>query len=107
MVWLTGASTRAAEGDIAGVVNGPTGPEARVWVIAETDDLETHLIKIVVTNIDDGRFLLPELPNAGYRVWVVRWRIRGGFAAGADSCRPSVTLLTGAGTIGASCRSNQ
>ena len=69
MVWLSGTSTSAAEGDIAGVVNGPNGPEAGVWVIAETDDLETHLIKIVVTN-DDGRFLVPGLPDAGYRVWV-------------------------------------
>ena len=40
-----------------------------MWVIAETKDLPTNFIKIVVTN-DQGRFLLPELPNANYNVWV-------------------------------------
>ncbi len=40
-----------------------------MWVIAETDDLNTKVRKIVVTN-DAGRFLLPELPRANYRVWV-------------------------------------
>ena len=69
MVWLGGTTTRAVEGAITGVVDGPNGAEAGVWVIAETDDLETGLIKIVVTD-DDGRFLLPELPTARYRVWV-------------------------------------
>ena len=62
MVWLGGTTTRAVEGAITGVVDGPNGAEAGVWVIAETDDLETGLIKIVVTD-DDGRFLLPELPH--------------------------------------------
>jgi len=69
IAWLGGTSTLAAEGDITGVVNGPSGPEAGVWVIAETDELETHFIKIVVTD-ENGRFLLPELPEAGYQVWV-------------------------------------
>lgn len=55
--------------DIAGVVHGPMGPEAGVWVIAETDDLPTKMAKIVVTD-DQGRYLLPDLPKAGYRVWV-------------------------------------
>ena len=59
-----------AAGDaISGVVNGPSGPEAGVWVIAETDDFDTSFRKIVVTN-DEGRFLLPELPEAQYEVWV-------------------------------------
>ena len=44
-------------------------PEAGVWVIAETDDLDTGFRKIVVTD-DDGRFLVPDLPEASYRVWV-------------------------------------
>src|SRR5215218_625111 len=35
--------------DIGGVVTGPTGPEAGVWVIAETTDLPTKYAKIVVT----------------------------------------------------------
>ncbi len=55
--------------DLAGVVTGPNGPEAGVWVIAETTDLPTRLIKIVVTD-DQGRYLLPDLPSATYRVWV-------------------------------------
>ena len=59
----------AAQGVIGGMVQGPKGPEAGVWVIAETGDLPTNLIKIVVTD-DQGRFLLPELPAASYRVWV-------------------------------------
>ena len=40
-----------------------------MWVIAETDDLDTRFRKIVVTD-DDGRFLLPDLPAATYDVWV-------------------------------------
>ncbi|MBI4520348.1 MAG: carboxypeptidase regulatory-like domain-containing protein, partial [Gemmatimonadetes bacterium] len=55
--------------DIGGVVTGPSGPEAGVWVIAETTDLPTRLIKIVVTD-DQGRYLLPDLPDANYSVWV-------------------------------------
>jgi hypothetical protein len=55
--------------DLGGVVSGASGPEAGVWVIAETTDLPTKFAKIVVTD-DQGRFLLPELPNAKYKVWV-------------------------------------
>ena len=55
--------------DIAGVVTGPAGPEAGVWVIAETRDLPTRHIKIVVTG-EDGRYLVPDLPPATYDVWV-------------------------------------
>ncbi len=55
--------------DIAGVVTGPSGPEAGVWVIAETTDLPTRHVKIVVTD-DAGRYLLPDLPPATYDVWV-------------------------------------
>ncbi len=55
--------------DIGGIVTGPGGPEAGVWVIAETDDLDTLLRKIVVTD-DAGRYVLPDLPDAEYRVWV-------------------------------------
>lgn len=51
------------------VVNAEGNPEAGVWVIAETGDLPTAYRKIVVTN-DDGHFLLPEMPDAGYSVWV-------------------------------------
>ena len=55
--------------DVGGVVSGPRGPEAGVWVIAETDDLPTKFAKIVVTD-DQGRYLIPTLPRASYRVWV-------------------------------------
>jgi hypothetical protein len=55
--------------DIAGVVTGPRGPEAGVWVIAETRDTPTRLIKTVVTD-DRGRYLLPDLPRGNYDVWV-------------------------------------
>jgi hypothetical protein len=54
---------------IVGTVKGPTGPEAGVWVIAETKDLGTRFIKTVVTD-DQGRFVVPELRRANYRVWV-------------------------------------
>src|SRR5690348_4379772 len=55
--------------DIGGVVAGANGPEAGVWVIAETQDLPTKLVKIVVTD-DQGRYLVPDLPQAHYKVWV-------------------------------------
>jgi hypothetical protein len=55
--------------DIAGTVTGPGGPEAGVWVIAETSDLATKFVRIVVTD-DRGRYLIPDLPNARYHVWV-------------------------------------
>ena len=55
--------------DIGGVVVGPRGREAGVWVIAETTDLPTKFGKIVVTD-DAGRYVLPDLPRANYSVWV-------------------------------------
>ncbi len=60
---------RVSAGELTGVVSGAHGPEAGVWVIAETADLPTKLAKIVVTD-DRGRYLLPELPKATYSVWV-------------------------------------
>ena len=54
---------------IQGVVESSDGPEAGVWVIAETADLPTSFVKIVVTD-EAGRFVLPELPDALYAVWV-------------------------------------
>src|ERR1700704_5811608 len=59
----------STNGFITGVVQGGQGPEAGVWVIAETKGLPTNFIKIVVTD-DQGRFMLPELPDANYSVWV-------------------------------------
>ena len=54
--------------DIGGVVSGPNGPEAGVWVIAETRDLPVRYIKSVVTD-DRGRYVVPDLPKANYAVW--------------------------------------
>ena len=56
--------------DIGGVVRGPAGPEAGVWVIAETTELPTKFAKMVVTD-DQGRYVIPDLPkNVNYQVWV-------------------------------------
>ena len=64
-----GQAVSVDDDDIAGVVTGPSGPEAGVWVIAETMDLPTRFSKIVVTD-DQGRYLVPDLPDATYDVWV-------------------------------------
>ncbi|MBM3628903.1 MAG: carboxypeptidase regulatory-like domain-containing protein, partial [Alphaproteobacteria bacterium] len=55
--------------DIGGRVLGPRGPEAGVWVVAETRDLPTRFIRIVATD-DEGRFVVPDLPLATYEVFV-------------------------------------
>jgi hypothetical protein len=60
---------RIGDSDLGGVVTGPNGPEAGVWVIAETIDLPTKFAKIVVTD-ERGRYVLPDLPKANYSVWV-------------------------------------
>ncbi len=62
-------SIRIDDDDIGGVVTGPNGPEPGVWVIAETADLPTRFVKIVVTD-DQGRYVVPDLPKATYSVWV-------------------------------------
>jgi hypothetical protein len=55
--------------EIGGTVTSAAGPEAGVWVIAETTDLPTKFARIVVTD-DQGRYLVPDLPSANYTVWV-------------------------------------
>ena len=62
-------AVRIDRDDIGGTVTGPSGPEAGVWVIAETRDLPTRFARIVVTD-DRGRYVLPDLPAASYQVWV-------------------------------------
>ena len=57
------------------MTSGKKHPEAGVWVIAETSDLPTPYRKIVVTD-DQGRFVLPELPEAEYQVWVRGYGLR-------------------------------
>jgi hypothetical protein len=63
------ASVAIDADDIGGVVLGAKGPEAGVWVIAETTDLPTRFTRSVVTD-DQGRYVIPDLPVANYQVWV-------------------------------------
>ena len=69
LAWTMVSGQNGESATITGVVTSASGFEAGVWVIAETDDLNTKFRKIVVTN-DHGRFLLPQLPPANYTVWV-------------------------------------
>ena len=61
-------SIKIDKDDIGGTVTGPNGPEAGVWVVAETRDQPVRYIKIVVTD-DQGRFVVPDLPKGTYDVW--------------------------------------
>jgi hypothetical protein len=63
------AAAAGASDYIEGVVTSSKGPEAGVWVIAETTDLPTKYAKIVVTD-EQGRYVLPQLPTANYQVFV-------------------------------------
>src|SRR5262245_34660396 len=63
------ATVSIDDDDIGGVVTGRNGPEAGVWVIAETTELGTRFAKMVVTD-DQGGYLIPDLPQASYNVWV-------------------------------------
>ena len=76
MLLLGGSAYAASAADVpkvadglSGVVTSTKGPEAGVWVIAETDSLPTRFIKIVVTD-DQGRYLMPQMPKGKYKVWV-------------------------------------
>jgi hypothetical protein len=62
-------SVNVGTADIGGVVKSAKGSEAGVWVIAETTELPTKFARIVVTD-DQGRYLIPDLPQANYAVWV-------------------------------------
>ena len=74
--------------DIGGTVRSAAGPEPGVWVIAETQDFNAVYRKIVVTN-DDGHYVLPDLPDAQYDIWV---RGYGLSDSGKLNGRPGVTL---------------
>src|SRR5262249_61366768 len=65
----TTAAVSIGDNDLGGVVTSAHGPEAGVWVIAETTDLPTKFAKIVVTD-EQGRYVMPDLPKANYSVWV-------------------------------------
>ena len=62
-------AVRIDNDDLGGIVRSARGPEAGVWVIAETTGLPTKFVRIVVTD-DRGRYVVPDLPKATYRVWV-------------------------------------
>jgi hypothetical protein len=64
-----GAAVNIDKDDIGGVVTSAKGPEAGVWVIAESTDLPTRFARMVVTD-DQGRYVLPDLPKANYDIWV-------------------------------------
>ena len=73
-------TVRVGNADVGGVVTSSNGPEAGVWVIAETTDLPTKFVRIVVTD-DIGRYLVPDLPRANYNVCgfeATGWWIRRG-----------------------------
>ena len=93
---LSAQQSPGGNGVLRGVVNGAGGAEAGVWVIAETDDLDTRFRRIVVTG-GDGRFLVPDLPAAAYRVWV-----RGYGLVDSDpvTARPGQTLALRAAPAG-------
>jgi hypothetical protein len=63
------AGVNIGTSDIGGAVSGRSGPEAGVWVIAETTTLPTKFTRIVVTD-EAGRYVIPDLPKAKYKVWV-------------------------------------
>src|SRR5580658_4828471 len=65
---ISNEGIRIDSNGIGGIVASSKGPEAGVWVIAETTGLPTRYIKEVVTD-DRGRYLIPDLPKAKYTVW--------------------------------------
>src|SRR5687768_2349540 len=74
--------------DIGGVVRSSKGAEAGVWVIAETKDLPTPFVRIVVTD-DQGRYLLPDLPKANYTLFVRGYGLVDSPRVGAALGKPS------------------
>lgn len=71
MTWVhaQGAAVPIDGDDIGGTVTSSKGPEAGVWVIAESTDLPTTMARIVVTD-DRGRYVVPDLPRGNYQVFV-------------------------------------
>jgi streptogramin lyase len=85
----SGPDARAVSVDprsIGGTVlnNEGRAREAGVWVIAETSSLPTPFRRIVVTD-EQGRFLVPDLPQGAYEVWVRGYGLR-------DSARVKAAL---------------
>jgi streptogramin lyase len=84
-------SAKATTDYIQGQVTGPGGPEAGVWVIAQTNSLGTPFRKIVVTD-DDGRFVIPQLTPATYKVWVRGYGLRDTEKVSASPGTDSLTI---------------
>ena len=87
----SGTSIAIDPDDIGSAVSSPKGPEAGVWVIAETRDLPVRYIKSVVTD-DQGRFVLPDLPRGTYQLWVRGYGLVDG--PKATSARGKLVNLT-------------
>jgi hypothetical protein len=68
-LWAQQNPVAIDDDDIGGVVTSRFGPEAGVWVIAETNELGTRFAKIAVTD-ERGRYVVPDLPKAHYQIWV-------------------------------------
>jgi hypothetical protein len=66
---MQGGAPAIDNDDIGGVVRSATGPEAGVWVVAETTETPTRFIRTVVTD-DQGRYVMPDLPAANFDIWV-------------------------------------
>ena len=64
----TAANVQIDSDDIGGIAATSKGPEAGIWVIAETTGLPTKFSRTVVTD-ERGRFVIPDLPKATYTVW--------------------------------------
>ena len=83
VMWSTGGGVQAQVAQVAMdrvsigglVLNKGETPEAGVLVIAETDSLPTHFRRTVVTD-EQGRFLVPDLPEGAYEVWVRGYGLR-------------------------------
>ena len=69
--------------DIGGVVTGPSGPEAGVWVIAETTRPADKVRAIVVTD-DRGRYRHPR-PAQRHLHGLGSWLRTGRLAEGRDA----------------------
>ena len=82
------AAVKVGKDSIGGVVTSSKGPEAGVWVIAETTDLGTRYSKTVVTD-DQGRYVIPELPKANYTVWT---RGYGNVDSAKAKCVPGMSV---------------
>lgn len=85
-----GTAPRIAANAIAGIVTSAHGAQAGVWVIAETQDFRTRFAKIVVTDAA-GRYLIPELPAAKYRVWVRGYGLVD--SPGVEATRGIISIL--------------